>query len=831
MNGTELEASRVRYFDLYELAPVGYLTLSATGHILDVNRSAAIMLGVERDNLLHQLFSLFISADDHSLVFPDPSGLELLDPSVPHQAEVRMIRPDGSVFWAHLVATSLAQINDLPVRLVVLSDINGHKQMEEILRESEERHRLLFESATDALFLITPDTGRIIKANTRASELYGYEPEALSGRRSGDLFADPAEAERLIEEAQAVPETIVCVPLCTHRRHNGTRFAVELTGRTIPMDGQQVVFMTARDISRRTQVEAILEARLRLLQRSGNHSRAELLQATIDEAETLTGSQIGFYHFLEADQVTISLQAWSTNTLNNMCSAEGSGRHYSVSEAGVWVDCLRERRPVIHNDYASLSHRRGLPPGHAPVVRELVVPVMRGDALVALLGVGNKPAAYTDQDVEAVTALADFAWDIAERKRAEEALRESEERRKRAREKANARLREQTENLQSIYNALESVGLIIVDLGDGDCCIKNFNVGAEKLFGWGQDEALGQSISMIYPPELIGIIPGRVEKLRRGEAMNSFDMVLMRRSGERFPAVISVHPFDQREGSYRKAVGSFRDISELHQARMELEAINEDLERRVEQRTKELQETHRQYLHAEKLSAIGKLSASIAHEFNNPLQGILSILKGLKKRAILEPEDRDLLDSAIVESDRIKELIRSLQDFNRPSSGRKILLDVRQSLDSMLLLHKSDFKNKRITVRREYAADLPQIMAVPDQIKQVFLNLLTNAADACQQPGGEITVSTHMEGDRVAVSIRDTGIGIQPEEMERIFQPFYTTKQAVKGTGLGLSVSYGIVKHHGGEIRVTSEPGMGSTFTVMLPVQSEANGSSKNDVN
>jgi len=147
-------------------------------------------------------------------------------------------------------------------------------------------------------------------------------------------------------------------------------------------------------------------------------------------------------------------------------------------------------------------------------------------------------------------------------------------------------------------------------------------------------------------------------------------------------------------------------------------------------------------------------------------------------------------------------------------------MDLHKSLDSMLLLHKSDFKGKRIDVKRVYAEELPQVLAVPDQIKHVFLNLLTNAADACQQRGGIITVSTWQEGERVAVAIKDTGIGIKPEEMELIFQPFYTTKPEIKGTGLGLSVSYGIIKQHQGEIRVESRPGEGATFTVLLPINS-----------
>ena len=317
------------------------------------------------------------------------------------------------------------------------------------------------------------------------------------------------------------------------------------------------------------------------------------------------------------------------------------------------------------------------------------------------------------------------------------------------------------------------------------------------------------------------------------EANDTLEMRVAERTAELEAANIllrdsrraALNMMEDAEAARRKAeamsVELRHESNERKQAEERIRAMNDDLERMVEQRTHELQETQSQYLHAEKLAAIGKLSASIAHEFNNPLQGIMSILKGLKKRAIMDEEDRELLEAAIVESDRMKNLIRSLQDFNRPSSGRKTMMDVQKSIDSLLLLSKSDFRSKRISVVLNHAEHLPQILAVQDQIKQVFLNLLTNAADACLQTGGVITISTRQEGERVAVAIKDTGIGIKPEHMELLFQPFYTTKPEVKGTGLGLSVCHGIVQGHQGEIRVESWPGEGSTFTVLLPVKEE----------
>jgi PAS domain S-box-containing protein len=172
--------------------------------------------------------------------------------------------------------------------------------------------------------------------------------------------------------------------------------------------------------------ERIMQIRLRLLDFSRTHPLEDLLVATLDEAEALSGSLVGFYHFLGEDQKTLLLQAWSTRTGRDMCKAEGKGRHYDVMEAGVWVDCIHQRRPVIHNDYTALPHCKGLPPGHAPIIREMVVPVFRNDKIVAILGVGNKPQDYTEGDVQTVSRLADMAWDICERRQAEEALIESE---------------------------------------------------------------------------------------------------------------------------------------------------------------------------------------------------------------------------------------------------------------------------------------------------------------------------------------------------------------------------------------------------------------------
>ena len=152
-------------------------------------------------------------------------------------------------------------------------------------------------------------------------------------------------------------------------------------------------------------------------------------------------------------------------------------------------------------------------------------------------------------------------------------------------------------------------------------------------------------------------------------AVRDYPLEIRHRDGRQTPVLYNGAVFRDETGRVAGVFASARDITRLKEAEEALRAINIDLERRVEQRTRELQETQKQYLHAEKLTAIGKLSASIAHEFNNPLQGMMTVLKGLQRRAVLEEEDRRLLEMAISESERMRDLIRNLQDFNRPSSG------------------------------------------------------------------------------------------------------------------------------------------------------------------
>jgi len=224
---------------------------------------------------------------------------------------------------------------------------------------------------------------------------------------------------------------------------------------------------------------------------------------------------------------------------------------------------------------------------------------------------------------------------------------------------------------------------------------------------------------------------------------------------------------------------------------------------------------------AHKLKAIGTLSAGVAHELNNPLNNILITVETLREEyAELTDEERlERLQDIVAESERARRIIRNLLDFTRESEMKADLLQVDDLLNETLALVQNQLKHARVKVVREAGANLPPVLGDRPPLQQVFLNLILNAVDAMPQ-GGTLTITTRRtpDGDYVAVDVADTGVGIPEHLLASIFDPFFTTKPHGKGSGLGLSVSLGIVRRHGGDIRVRSRRGEGSTFTVLLPV-------------
>jgi two-component system NtrC family sensor kinase len=287
----------------------------------------------------------------------------------------------------------------------------------------------------------------------------------------------------------------------------------------------------------------------------------------------------------------------------------------------------------------------------------------------------------------------------------------------------------------------------------------------------------------------------------------------------------------QSQDEVGELASSFNRMSlQLRSANEEIVAWAKTLEDRVEQKTRELKRAHDQVLQVEKMASIGKLAAVVAHEINNPLSGILTYAKLLRKwiqRGEAETSKRDeaeqCLDLIAGESRRCGELVKNLLTFSRMAPMNVETTDIGTVIDRAVRLVRHQLELTGIRLQLDLDLGLPRIPCDPTQMEQVFLALFMNAIDAMPR-GGNLWVRTSLtqDGEGLTIEVRDDGSGIAPEILPQLFEPFMTTKETGKGVGLGLAVSKSIVERHRGEIQVRSELGKGTTFIVTLPVDGTA---------
>lgn len=259
------------------------------------------------------------------------------------------------------------------------------------------------------------------------------------------------------------------------------------------------------------------------------------------------------------------------------------------------------------------------------------------------------------------------------------------------------------------------------------------------------------------------------------------------------------------------------EIASLGQSFNQMEEKLEHAMTALEEIINKLQEKQAQLVEAEKLASVGRLAAGIAHEINNPLTAVLTFSSLMLEQCPKDDPRCDKLALIARETTRARNIVRQLLNFGREIIIKPERLNVNNPVTEIIESLEAQGAFKDLTLTMDLAGDLPDVSADPAQIGQVVLNLLLNAIHAIEPPG-KVHVATRNAGKTVDIDIADTGSGIAPEHLNKIFDPFYTTKDALKGTGLGLAVSYGIIKKHGGDIKVASEVGKGTTFTVRLPL-------------
>lgn len=329
-----------------------------------------------------------------------------------------------------------------------------------------------------------------------------------------------------------------------------------------------------------------------------------------------------------------------------------------------------------------------------------------------------------------------------------------------------------------------------------------WNQGAEEVFGLPVGEVLGRmTVQQIYSKEVAAEVTRMMRDPKYGGEgrLNSYPLTFERRDGQVVEGNLSASFLYDEKGKETASVALFVDLRE----RLKTE--------------RELSEARQHLLQSEKLAAMGRLTSQIAHELNNPLYGIMNTLELMKTEIPPSNKRRKLLDMSLSETVRLADMLKKMLSFSKPDEVERSELNINTVIEELMVLYEKRFRENSIKVILDLAADPGLITASKDQLRQVFINMFSNAMYAMPD-GGNLTISTRPNGNMLYIVVEDTGTGIKSEYLKKIFDSFFTTKtDSIKGVGLGLSVCYGFIKDHDGDITVDSKYGEWTRFTIKLP--------------
>jgi two-component system NtrC family sensor kinase len=694
------------------------------------------------------------------------------------------------------------------VNAALQEDIRQRQRVEDLLRRSELRYRTLFESAGDAIVIVALD-GRIIEANRAACEGSGYTREELRQKNIADLFP-PAQAsltmQRILYARQQETYTFETV----FQTRAGERLSLEVNCRVIEYAGQPAVLSIVRDITRRKQIEETLrrsEANLAEAQRIAHFGSWTWDLATgklqcSDEMFRLVG--------LQPQEIEVTQEVF----LKFLHPAEVEKILHEIEQAGA------------SESPAGMEHRIVRPNGEVRHVYSRVK-VYRDEhgAPLSLLGstqditdrIQAEQTLRQYADEQAV--LLDSAFQLTSQLSTHDVLRSIL---KNAIQLMTARAA-----AIALYEA-EQDALVVTMVYDRDQGAVQAMIGTKRRPGEGAvGQAFQQGRTLVINDYQTWEERGPISRTL-GQIIKA--LVAVPLLGRHATLGVLIITSDERKPHFDEHDAKLIELFAV-QAAIALE--NAQLYERQQEQYRRLREAQARLIQSEKMSALGRLIASISHEINNPLQAIQGCLtlirEGLEERtAQLDGGEaawwlRDL-DVASTEVQRIAAIVQRLRDFYRPARPGLQTIDISTAIDTVLALATKQMQHAGIAVEWEASAQ-PSITLTTnaDQLKQIILNLVLNAIDAMPD-GGSLRVAASLDalpvGDRprpaVRIDFTDTGHGIPPENLARIFEPFFTTKDT--GSGLGLSISYELIKELGGDIGVVSEVGTGATFTIRLPV-------------
>ncbi len=388
------------------------------------------------------------------------------------------------------------------------------------------------------------------------------------------------------------------------------------------------------------------------------------------------------------------------------------------------------------------------------------------------------------------------------------------------------KLRERTKEMETILNGIDDFILVITP----DMEILEANESFLDKMGYAPEDVLGKKCHQVYHKLDYPCNDGKthcplMDVVRNKRRVRQIQTRVLPDGQKRYYEV-NIYPIWEKDGKVSKFIHISRDIT---QHKKEEEEITRRLEQMVEERTRELKETHKKLLHQDKMASLGKLSASVVHEINNPIAGILNLIM-LMKRMVEEDSigSREIdqfnqyLTLMETETRRTSRIVSNLLAFSRQSKIELKRISLNRLIEQTLFLNSNLLKIAGVKVSTDLDPNLPDLVGSEDQLQQVFMNLISNAAEAMEtKDGGMLNIETKygLRDDKLEIDFTDNGIGIPEENISKLFEPFFTTKKKGKGVGLGLSVAYGIIQEHGGSIYVISKVDKGTTFHLKFPLK------------
>ncbi|MEE4353504.1 MAG: ATP-binding protein [Desulfatiglans sp.] len=396
------------------------------------------------------------------------------------------------------------------------------------------------------------------------------------------------------------------------------------------------------------------------------------------------------------------------------------------------------------------------------------------------------------------------------------------------------RLKERSEEMETILNGIQDSIVVITPEKE----IVEVNDAFQKQMGYTREEIIGQKCHEVFQRtnrqcNTDDIVCPLNEAIRNKRPSQQVLTRLDHNDEHRFIEV-SIFPIWEKDGKILRFIEISRDITDR---KKEEEKTTRRLEQMVEERTQQLKKSHAILLHQDKMASLGKLSASVVHEINNPIAGILNLTLLIKRIVGEGGCDRKQNDQFLqylnlmeMETRRVSRIVSNLLVFSRESQMEMNPLNLNLLIDKVLSLNANLLKIHGVKIQKVFDPSIPDIVGSEDQLQQVFMNILSNAVEAMETTDGclvTILTGASQKDNHVTVRFEDQGIGIPEENLPKLFEPFFTTKRKGKGVGLGLSLVYGIIEEHHGSIKVDSQMGGGAAFIIELPITQPSDGISQ----